>query len=475
MKPITELSQSLVNRIAAGEVVERPASVVKELVENAMDAGATRIDIAIEKGGFDGIRVTDNGQGIPADQLSLAVAPHATSKLLTDDDLFRISTFGFRGEALASIAEISQFTIRSRVPDADAGAELTVQGNVLNGSSQNLRTVPAACAVGTTIEVRNLFFNTPVRRRFLKSISTEFGYVSEAMIRIALAAPQVHFTLTHNGRLVQDLPSTSTASSDGRRERIAAIFGNEVGESLVAVASEGTIGPESSRGSRPTNKIRVSGYAAMPTLSRGNNRTQYTFLNHRHIRDRSILAAVSEAYRGLLTVGRFPVVFLWLEVPFDRVDVNVHPTKLEVRFQDSGRVYGLVLSAIRTHFLQTNLMKPISAASGTTSPGTTASGTVAPGTTASGTASPGTAVPGAAVPRAAVPGTAAYGRKFGEDSEDGEGGQPDEERGDGRGSGDSEPEESRRIEDRIREEIRDYGRTGREGHGSEAAVAMGHG
>ncbi|MDO4557986.1 MAG: DNA mismatch repair endonuclease MutL, partial [Planctomycetia bacterium] len=407
MKPITELSQGLVNRIAAGEVIERPASVVKELVENAIDAGATRVDVAIGKGGFDLVRVSDNGSGIPADQLTLAISPHATSKLLTDDDLFRISTFGFRGEALASIAEISHFTIRSRVAGVDAGAELSVRGGLtrsgrangadgMDGASQDIRTVPAACAVGTTIEVRNLFFNTPVRRRFLKSVSTEFGYINESLIRIALAAPQVHFTLTHNGKLIQELPVTVTESSDGRLERITAIFGKQIADALIPVTSEGRIEPTDD------DPVRVSGYVALPALSRGNNRTQYTFLNHRHIRDRSILAAVSEAYRGLLTVGRCPIAFLWLEIPFDRVDVNVHPTKLEVRFQDSGRVYSLILSAIRTQFLRTNLIKRL------------------PTETTEGTDS-----------------------------------------GDGRGSGDDEPEELRRMNDRTREAIRESVRTER--------------
>ena len=403
MNSITSLSQNIVNKIAAGEVIERPASVVKELLENAIDAGATQIDIVIENGGFDRIRVVDDGCGIPADQLLLAVSPHATSKLSTADDLFRIATFGFRGEAIASIAEISQLTLRSRVPDTDAAAELVVHG----GESGSV--TPAAAAPGTTIDVRNLFFNTPVRRKFLKSVATEFGYISEAVIRIALATPSVRFTLSHQGKTIQDLPATAVGGADGRQERIAAIFGKEFADELVPVAADGDAG------------VRVSGFVGLPTLSRSNNRTQYTFLNHRHIRDRSILAAVTEAYRGLLTTGRFPVAFLWIDMPYDRVDVNVHPTKMEVRFQDSGRIYGLILSAIRNRFLRTDLVRPIQ-----TGNGTAASGEGRHGVTSGG----------------------------------GE--------GDGVGSvstdWNDEPEEMRRIEDRTREELRNYGR-GSDGRG----------
>ncbi len=337
MQSINQLSQNLVNKIAAGEVIERPSSVIKELVENAVDAGATRIDITIEKGGFELLRVVDNGCGIAADQLPLAVAPHATSKLTTADDLFRISTFGFRGEALASIAEISQFTIRSRTAAADAGAELTVRG----GESSEV--CPASCAVGTTMEVRNLFFNTPVRRKFLRSVQTEFGYITEALIRIALATPSVSFTLTHQGKQTQNLPAV-----EDTRQRIAAIFGREIADALQPIHADD-----------PQTQIRVFGYAALPTVNRSNNRTQYIFLNGRHIRDRAILAAVTEAYRGLIMVGRFPIVFLSIEMPYDHVDVNVHPTKLEVRFQDSGKLYGLILSAIREQFLRSDLVKPI--------------------------------------------------------------------------------------------------------------------
>ena len=331
MSPIHQLSQSLINKIAAGEVVERPASVVKELMENAVDAGATRIDVSVEGGGAEMIRVADNGCGIAADQLELAVASHATSKIADEDDLFSVRTLGFRGEALASIAEISRLRIRSRTADSSGGAEIEVAGGKSSGTS------PCGCPVGTTIEIRNLFFNTPVRRKFLRTTQTEQGHTSEAFTRIALAMPQVHFTLRHNDRAVFDLPA-----AQGWLERIAGLCGRDLADCLIPVQSV-------------DGQVRLWGHVAHPSHSRGNNRMQYLFLNGRHIRDRSLQHALSEAYRGLLTSGRFPITFLSLEMPPEMVDVNVHPTKLEVRFRESGRLYSQLLSALRTKFLTTDL------------------------------------------------------------------------------------------------------------------------
>ncbi len=331
MPPIQRLPQSLINKIAAGEVVERPASVVKELMENAVDAGATRIDVAVAGGGAEMVRVVDNGCGIPADELPLAVASHATNKLAEADDLFRVATLGFRGEALASIAEVSRLTIRSRTAESQGGAQLEVPGGKAG------EVVPCGCPVGTAVEVHNLFFNTPVRRKFLRSRQTEFGHLGEAFTRIALAVPSVHFTLRHNDREVFELPA-----SDGWLERIARFFGRELAEGLIPV--ESIEGP-----------VRLGGYVARPTHSRSNNRMQYLFLNGRHIRDRALQHALGEAYRGLLMTGRFPIAFLMLEMPPEMVDVNVHPTKLEVRFQDSGRLYSQLLSTLRGKFLSTDL------------------------------------------------------------------------------------------------------------------------
>jgi DNA mismatch repair protein MutL len=329
--PIRVLSQSLVNKIAAGEVIERPASVLKELMENAVDAGATRIDVSVQEGGLTLVRVADNGAGIAADELPLAVAPHATSKLAEADDLVRIGTLGFRGEALASIGEVSRLVLRSRTAAAQGGMEIEVTGGTVGATS------PCGCPVGTIAEVHNLFFNTPVRRRFLRTPQTEFGHTSEAFARIALAAPAVHCTLRHNERVVFDLPAAAAWT-----ERIAALLGRELAEHLIAV--ESADGP-----------VRVHGLAAHPAYSRSNNRMQYFFLNGRHIRDHALQHALGEAYRGLLTVGRYPIAFLVIEMPPEMVDVNVHPTKLEVRFQDSGRLYSQLLSTLRSKFLTTDL------------------------------------------------------------------------------------------------------------------------
>jgi DNA mismatch repair protein MutL len=336
MPEIRVLSSSVVNKIAAGEVIERPASVVKELMENAVDAGAARIDVTLDKGGIELVRVVDDGCGISPEQLPLAVASHATSKIRDADDLFRVGTLGFRGEALASIAEVSQFRIRSRPAESQAGAELEVIG----GRAGEI--APCGCPVGTTIEVRNLFYNTPVRRKFLRTTPTEVGHCSEAFARIALAFPEVHFTLRHNERVLHDLPATANW-----RERIAAIFPGELAESLIPIESG-------------DGQVRLSGFAADPGQNRANNRMQYLLLNGRCIRDRSLQHALSEAYRGLLLTGRYPIAFLRLEMPPDMIDVNVHPSKLEVRFQDGGRVYSQLLGAIRKKFLATDLTARVS-------------------------------------------------------------------------------------------------------------------
>jgi DNA mismatch repair protein MutL len=331
MPIICQLSASVINKIAAGEVIERPASLVKELLENAVDSGATRIDVTVAQGGIDLVRVVDNGCGISAEQLPLAVAPHATSKIAEADDLFRVGTLGFRGEALASIAEVSRMVLRSRPAEAEAGAEL-----VINGGHAEL-VAPCGCAVGTAIEVHNLFFNTPVRRKFMRTPQTEMGHCGEAFTRVALAFPNIHFTLQHNERTVYDLPPTSDWPA-----RIAAFFGSELAEALMAVESA-------------DERVRLAGYVAHPSQTRSHARMQYVLLNGRCIRDRALQHALGEAYRGLILTGRYPIAFLRIEMPPDAVDVNVHPTKLEVRFQDSGRIYSQLLGTLRTKFLTVDL------------------------------------------------------------------------------------------------------------------------
>jgi len=275
--------------------------------------------------------VVDNGSGIAAEELELAVASHATSKIRSADDLFRVSTLGFRGEALASIAEVSRLVIRSRRAEAQSGAQIEVVGG------QASAVAPCGCPVGTTVEVRNLFFNTPVRRKFLRSTQTELAHTSEAFARIALALPHVHFTLQHNQRPVFDL-----AAGQGWLERIALVAGRGLAESLIWVQSA-------------EGEVELSGYVAHPSHSRSNSRMQYLFLNGRYIRDRALQHALGEAYRGLLMTGRYPIAFLRLSMPPELVDVNVHPTKLEVRFQQSGQLYNQLLSTLRTKFLSTDL------------------------------------------------------------------------------------------------------------------------
>jgi len=331
MPQIRQLSPSVVNKIAAGEVIERPASVVKELLENAVDAGATRIDVTVAQGGAELIRVVDNGCGIAADQLPLAVAPHATSKISEADDLFRVGTLGFRGEALASIAEVSRLVIRSRPAEAEAGAEIVVHG----GHAEAV--APCGCAVGTAIETHQLFFNTPVRRKFLRTAQTEMGHAGEAFTRVALAFPKTHFTLRHQDKLVYDLPPVAAWN-----ERIAALFGGELADALIGVESA-------------DGDLRLAGFVAHPSQNRSHPRMQYLFLNGRAIRDRALQHALAESYRGLLLSGRFPIAFLRIDMPAEAVDVNVHPTKLEVRFQDSGRVYSQLLGTLRTKFLTVDL------------------------------------------------------------------------------------------------------------------------
>jgi len=330
-RPIQQLSASVINKIAAGEVIERPASVVKELLENSVDAGATQVEVSLENGGLELIRITDNGSGIPEDQLMLAVTSHATSKIEDANDLFSVGTFGFRGEALASITEVSQSTIRSRTPDADCGFELVVNG----GNHEPIE--PSGCPVGTTIEVRQLFYNTPVRQKFLKTAQTERGHIAEAFTRVALANPQVQMTLLNNGKVLHQLASTESWS-----ERIKAFFGPEIGDNLIPITNQ-------------DDSVSVSGFVVDPAVSRSNNRMQYLFLNERYIRDRSLQHALSEAYRGLLMVGRYPICFLRMQMPFEMVDVNVHPAKLEVRFQNGGTVYRQLLGTLRNKFLTTDL------------------------------------------------------------------------------------------------------------------------
>ena len=341
-RAIRQLSPSLVNRIAAGEVIERPASVVKELVENALDAGASEIVVEIEDGGRELIRVIDNGGGIPADELPLAFASHATSKLVTDEDLFQISTKGFRGEALASIGSVSHAKIisrRSRAAEggsggsaatADCAYEIHNRGGAI-GDPQ-----AAAGNAGTTVEVRNLFFNVPARRKFLKGTQTEFGHISEMVLRLALPHPRVAFKLLHGNRVVLDLPATDAT------DRLLRAWPEEFREQRLVIEARDA-------------ELRLHGLVGLPELARPTAKYQYLYLNGRPIRDRFVQHALREAYRGLTEPGRHPAGILLIEIPPQDVDVNVHPTKSEVRFRDSGRIHGIVMAAVREKLLGSDL------------------------------------------------------------------------------------------------------------------------
>jgi len=332
MSRIQQLDAHVVNRIAAGEVIERPASVVKELLENSVDALSTRIEIDIVNGGMDLIRISDNGEGIHPEDMLLAVTSHATSKIRSDADLDHVSTLGFRGEALASIASVAKFRIRTRPEECIVGRELDSHGGNIVVNRE------CGCPAGTVMEVHNLFFNTPARRRFLKKATTEFGHIAEHFSRIALANPRLHMVLRHNEKLVYELPAAAEPL-----ERIRRFFGSEVADHLIAVSSESQL---------PTGeKIRLWGYVGAPALSRSTRKDQFLFLNGRWIQDRSLQHALAEAYRGLLMVGRHPVSFLFLELPPAMVDVNVHPNKSEVRFQDSQLLYRQMLKTLRDKFL----------------------------------------------------------------------------------------------------------------------------
>lgn len=324
---IRVLPPLLVNQIAAGEVIERPASVVKELVENALDAGGQSIRIELERGGTDLIAVTDNGRGIAPEQLPLALAPHATSKIAEQHDLDRIGTFGFRGEAVASIASVGRLSIRSAT---EGGEAHEIRANE-DGSAGPVR--PASGPKGTRVEVRDLFYNTPARRKFLKTPATEKTRCLDWVRDLAMANPSVGFEVIHDGSVALDLPA-----GQGPRDRAVSLLGQELEEQLVEV---GVDEHDDARG------VSIWGLVGLPALARATNKAQHVFLNGRVIRDRVVQHAIKEAYRGLVEPGRHPTAVLMIEMPPAAVDVNVHPAKLEVRFRDQSMIHSAVLRAIR--------------------------------------------------------------------------------------------------------------------------------
>lgn len=323
MPAIHLLPDLLINQIAAGEVVERPASALKELLENSVDSGATDISVHLAQGGVKQLRVVDNGIGIERDELALALARHATSKIGSLEDLEQVNSLGFRGEALASIAAVARMTLLSRTRDAKHAWQVEAEGGALSEPQ------PAALGGGTSVEVRDLYFNTPARRKFLKTEATEFAHCDEIFRRVALSRPDIGFSLQHNSRVQWHLP----AQSGSPDKRIGAVLGEEFAQSAITF-------DEQSAG------LRLWGLAGSPTYSRGSRDAQYVYVNGRFVRDKLLAHAIREAYRDVLHHERHPAFVLFLELDPLGVDVNVHPTKIEVRFRDSRPVHQFVFHAL---------------------------------------------------------------------------------------------------------------------------------
>ncbi len=324
MTDLRLLPPTLVNRIAAGEVLERPASAVKELIENALDAGATKIDVILNEGGKAALTVIDNGKGMTPEEMELAVERFATSKL-PSDDLFDIRFLGFRGEALPSIASVARMTITSRTADADTAWSLFVEGGRKNAPE------PAAAQRGTRVEVRDLFYAVPVRLKFLKSTQTETGYIQEIIEKLALAHPTVAFTLSDEKKQRLDLKPVKTGEEI---KRVAQIIGDDFIENAVPL-NAGHDG------------VSLNGFVGLPTLNKATSASQFFFVNGRTVRDKVLLSAIKAAYHELLAADRFPALVLFLQLPAEDVDVNVHPAKAEVRFRNAQAVRGMIVSAVR--------------------------------------------------------------------------------------------------------------------------------
>lgn len=329
---IRQLSDAAANRIAAGEVVERPSSAIKELVENSIDAGASRIDISYSDGGKTLIRVKDNGHGIAENQLMLALSRHATSKI-DGTDLLNIHTFGFRGEALPSMGAVGRLTITSRIENVSMGATITVDGGVIH------QVRPAPSSIGTIVELRNLFHATPARLKFLRTDRAESGAISDVIKRLAMSEPFIGFTLRDitsggKGRIIFRADPEAGDLFDAMYGRLSKILGIDFAKNSFRVDAE-------------RDGMTLTGYASLPTYSRGSSVSQYIFVNGRPVKDKSLLSALRAAYSDFLHNGRYPVAALFVECDFERVDVNVHPAKAEVRFREPGIVRGLVISALR--------------------------------------------------------------------------------------------------------------------------------
>ena len=318
------LPEHISKAIAAGEVVERPGSVVKELVENAIDAGSTEVTVELETGGLKRIRVCDNGEGMNKEDVPLALQRYATSKINKVEDLYAIHTLGFRGEALPSIASVSQVTIKTRVLDSVIGTRVVCEGGEIKDISE------IGCPIGTEVDVRDIFYNLPVKRKFLRSIRSELRYALNHFLRLSLFHPEISFKFIHDGRVLHELLKTESAIV-----RIEAILGREVYHHLRPLEFE-------------DGEVKISGFISLPSLSKGNTDGVYLYVNGRFVKDRMIYKAISEAYRHVLPAGRFPIAILLITLPPFAIDVNVHPTKTEVKFRDQERIFHSVVRSIRS-------------------------------------------------------------------------------------------------------------------------------
>jgi DNA mismatch repair protein MutL len=332
-RKIQILPEPVAQAIAAGEVIERPASVVKELMENALDAGASKIAVELKAGGLQLIRVLDNGEGIDPEDVPMALQRYATSKIQRSEDLFAIQTLGFRGEALPSIAAVSQLTIKTRVPRSVSGTQLICEGGEVRS------TTDVGCPVGTEVEVKNLFYNIPVKRKFVKSIQTELRHSLNHFLRLSLAHPSVSFKFVHEGRILYEYLKT-----DSPMVRVEAILGREIYGHLQPIEFE-------------EGETHLRGFASLPSFSKGNGDGIYLYVNRRFIKDRMIYKAILEAYRHVIPGGKFPVVILFITLPPSAIDVNVHPTKAEVKFKDPDRIFRMVQGALSSAMTSSGSLK----------------------------------------------------------------------------------------------------------------------
>jgi len=329
---IVLLDDLTINKIAAGEVIERPASVVKELVENSIDAGATNINVEIKNGGISYIRITDNGKGIMPDDMEIAFERHATSKIRIAEDLEEVKSMGFRGEALASIAAIAKVSMKSKTMDNETGYEVVVEGGNILAKEE------VGCPKGTTITVENLFYNTPVRYKFLKKDFTEAGYIEDVMTRIALIHPEIAIKLVSSGKTI-----IQTSGNGDIKSVVYGIYGKEIAENILDVTYE-------------YEDIRVSGVVGKPVISRSNRSNQLFFVNQRYVKDKTLTSSAEQAFKGMITIGKFGFLILNLEIDPKKVDVNVHPAKLEVRFEEEQKVFKAVYHAIKDTLLKNDLV-----------------------------------------------------------------------------------------------------------------------